>query len=74
MRYPMEKSIHDEVLTYIPEKDAYFAKDGHDAYLDDCMGCKYSRSSPFMSPGAKCVLKGINCGWKYVCDKFLACK
>ena len=70
----MPKSIHDEVLTYEPDKDIYFAKDGHEAYYDDCFGCKHSRSSPLMSPSAKCTLKNIDCGWKYVCDKFEARK
>lgn len=65
------KSIHDEKLVYIPEHDIYRAVQCTDAYNDDCFGCVYSRSSPLMSPSAKCVLRPtVTCGWGYVCDKF----
>lgn len=52
------KSIRDEKLEYDKDKDLYRVVGSLDVYDDDCMACKYSRSSPLLSPEAKCSIKG----------------
>lgn len=70
------KSIRDEKLEYDKDKDLYRVVGRLDVYDDDCMACKYSRSSPLLSPEAKCSIKGNmgGCGWGCVCDKFTPSK